>query len=189
MKKGKLVVVSGPSAGVGKDTILKMFLEKHSDWNTPISVTTRQPRTGELNGHDYNFVTKVQFEQWQRQGKFMESVLVDNNQWYGTLRQPVEDLLNSGKNVIIRKDVRGCLLIKDVLPDAILVFINAESWEALEQRIRTRGTEDESAIKRKLELAKTELPYQNMFDHVVINPSGHPEKALAELESIIGSLD
>jgi len=185
MKKGKLVVISGPSAGVGKDTLIKLFLEKHPDWSVPPSTTTRSARPGEIDGKDYMFVDKERFEKWQEDGRFLESILVDNNQWYGTLRQPIEELLNSGKDVIVRKDVRGCLLFKEAMPEATLVFINAESWEALEKRIRARGTEDEEAIKRKLELAKSELPYQDKFDRVVVNPTGHPEKALADLENII----
>ena len=189
MKKGKLLVISGLSAGVGKDTILKMFLEAHPDWEHPISTTTRQPRPGEQNGVQMNFVDKATFESWQKEGKFLESILVDNNQWYGTLRAPVEELLDRGKNVILRKDVRGALLIKEALPSAIIEFIDIESWEALEQRIRDRGTEDEPAIRRKLDLAKTELPYRKDFDSVIINPTGHPEKALKELEHIVGSLD
>ncbi len=185
MQKGKLLVISGPSAGVGKDTILKMFLQKHPDWSMPPSVTTRAPRMGEIDGRDMTFVAEKQFKNWQAEGKFLEAVLVDNNKWYGTLRAPVEELLEAGKNVILRKDVRGCMLIKKTMPEATLVFIAAENLEILEQRIRARGTEDEVSIKRRLNLAKSEMAYQDKFDYMVVNPSGHPEKALAEIEDII----
>lgn len=189
MKKGKLVVVSGPSAGVGKDTILKMFLYKHPEWHMPPSTTTREPRPGEVDGKDMQFVDRATFEKWQKDGRFLESILVNDNQWYGTLRAPVEKLLSSGKNVILRKDVRGALIIKKAISEAKLIFITAESWEALEKRIRMRGTETEEGIKKRLELAKKELTYQDKYDHVIINPTGHPEKALKQLELIVGSLD
>jgi guanylate kinase len=185
MKKGKLVVVSGPSAGVGKDTILKMFLDKHPEWHMPPSTTTRPPRPGEVDGKDMQFVDRPTFEKWQKDSKFLESILVNDNQWYGTLREPVETLLAEGKNVILRKDVRGALLIKKAIPQTKLIFITAENWEALKRRIRARGTETEEGIKKRLELAKKELTYQDKYDHIIINPTGHPEKALKQLESVV----
>lgn len=185
MNQGKLVVVSGPSAGVGKDTIINMFLKKHTDWHMPPSITTRNSRPGEVDGKDMSFTDKKTFEKWRSQDKFLESILVDNNQWYGTLRKPVDELLKSGKNVILRKDVRGALIIKSIIPETILIFINAENWQAIEKRIKKRGTEDESGVKRKLELAKNELKSQEKFDHIIINPTDHPEKALADLEELI----
>lgn len=185
MQRGKLIIISGPSAGVGKDTVIKMFLAKHRDWHMPPSVTTREPRLGEIDGKDMKFVQRAVFEKWQKENKFLESVLVDNNQWYGTLREPVEELLKQGKNIILRKDVQGALIIKKTMPETILVFMNAENWESLEKRIKSRATEDEKAVQRKLALAKTELPYQEKYDHVIINPTGHPEQALKSLEKII----
>jgi guanylate kinase len=182
---GKLVVISGPSAGVGKDTVLKMFLSKHADWTMPVSTTTRKPRRGEVDGKDMQFVDKTTFEQWQKADKFLESVMVDDGNWYGTLKEPVEKAMSDGKNVVLRKDVRGALIIKQKMPEAVLVFMTAENWEVLEQRIRARGTEDEAAIARRLKLAKQELTYQDKYDFVITNPTGHPEKALAELEQTI----
>lgn len=186
MTRGKLVVISGPSAGVGKDTILKMFLQKHPDWVQPTSTTTRAAREGELNGKDMIFVDQATFEQWQKDNSFLESIQVDNGQWYGTQKEPVERALINGKNVILRIDVRGAMVIKEKIPEAILVFITAENEEALEQRIRNRGSEDEAGIQRRLELAKSELPYAAKYDHVVVNPTGHPEQALVDLEKAIG---
>lgn len=181
----KLVVFSGPSAGVGKDTLINMFLNKHPDWVMPVSATTRKPRKGEVDGRDMQFVAREDFEKWQAQDKFLESVLVDDGQWYGTLKTPVEEALKKGKNVILRKDVRGALIIKQKMTQAVLMFITAENFEALEGRIRNRGTEDDQSIVRRLKLAQQELSYQDQFDHVIINPTGHPEKALAELENIL----
>ena len=184
--RGKLVVISGPSAGVGKDTILKMFMQKHPDWVQPTSTTTREPRDGEVDGKDMTFVDKETFKQWQKDGTFIESIEVDNGNWYGTQREPVERALINGKNVILRIDVRGAMVLKQQRPEAVLIFITAENEEALEQRIRNRGAEDEEAIQRRLELAKSELPYAAKYDHIVTNPTGHPEQALADLEKSIG---
>lgn len=185
--KGKLVVFSGPSAGVGKDTVLKMFLEKHPDWVMPASVTTRLRREGEVDGKDMVFVDGRTFEQWKREGKFLEAIKVDDNKWYGTLSKPVEQALNSGKNVILRKEVRGAFVIKEKMPEAKLVFITAENEKVLEERIRHRGTENEEAIQRRLRLAKTELTYKDKYDVIIVNPTGHPEKAVAELEKAVNA--
>lgn len=178
-------MISGPSAGVGKDTILKMFLQKHPDWVQPTSTTTREPREGEVDGKDMTFVDRETFKQWQKEDTFIESIQVDNGQWYGTQREPVERALINGKNVILRIDVRGAMVLKEKMPEAMLVFITAESEEALEQRIRNRGAENEEGIQRRLELAKSELPYAAKYDHVITNPTGHPEQALTDLQKAI----
>ncbi len=183
--RGKLLVISGPSAGVGKDTIIKLFLAKHPDWQMPASITTRPARPGEVEGVDMSFVNQTQFKKLREAGKFLEAIQVDNNQWYGTLREPLENLLDQGKNVILRKDVRGALVIKEQIPAAVLIFINAESWDQLERRIRARGTEDESAIQRRLKLAKTEMPYQDKYDYVIVNQTGHPEQGVEGIEKIL----
>ncbi len=184
MTKGKLAVISGPSAGVGKDTVLKMFLAEHSDWHLPPSVTTRSPRHNEVHGHDMIFVDKPTFEAWQKQDKFLET---DHHAkaWYGTLREPVNQLLSKGKNIILRIDVNGALVIKKIMPKAILVFITAEDWQTLEKRIRNRATEDEEAIIHRLKLARHELKFKDKYDYVITNPSGYPEKAVKELETIL----
>jgi guanylate kinase len=185
MKSGKLVVISGPSAGAGKNTLLKMFLAKHPDWHSPPSTTTRQPRPGGADGKDMQFVDVPTFEQWQKEDKFLETDF-HADAWYGTLKEPVERLIRAGKSIMFVKDVRGGLKLKQAIPETILVFLNAENWEALEKRFRARGTEDETAITRRLALAKTELTYQSQFDFRIINPTGHPEKALADLETALG---
>ena len=181
------MVLSGPSAGVGKDTILKMFLQKHPDWIMPASTTTRAPRDGEVDGRDMNFIDQDTFDKWKYSNKFLEAIRVDDGKWYGTLRQPVEDALEQGKSVILRVDVKGALVIKEKIPQAFLVFMNAESIDALEARMRSRGTEDESSIVRRLDLAKKEMGYQDRYDKIVINHTGRPDQALADLEAAIGA--
>lgn len=184
MKRGKLAVISGPSAGVGKDTLLKLFLAQHPDWHQPPSTTTRQPRAGEQVGKDMNFVSKGTFEKWQKQDKFLETDFHAGN-WYGTLRLPVEELLGKGLNVLLRIDVNGALIVKKKMPEAFLIFIAAESPKALEARIRQRGTEKEQQIKERLKLAKKELMMADKFDKIVINTTNQQEKALKEIESTL----
>ena len=183
MAKGKLLVISGPS-GSGKDTILAMFCQKHPDWESPLSTTTRQPRPGEVNGEDMNFVSRDEFQEMAREGKFLEYFEVADN-LYGTLREPVESLLHSDKNVVLRKDVQGALEIKKLMPEATIAIIVPDSEVALEERLRTRASDSESVINRRLAIAKDELATQDMFDHVIINPQGKPEQALADLEKAL----
>lgn len=180
-QKGKLIVLSGPSAGVGKDTILRMFLKAHPNWHQPASTTTRSPREGEKPGYDMNFISEAEFVKLQREGAFLET---DHHadHWYGTLREPVEKLLAQNKNVILRIDVNGALEIKRQLPNAQLVFIAPENEQVLQERIRARGTDDKTTIQKRLALAKKELPFQSQFDYVIVNQSGKPEQALADLE-------
>src|SRR5260221_6477694 len=131
MQEGKLAIISGPSAGVGKDTVMRLFLAKHVDWHHPASVTTRNPRKGEIHGHDMMFVDQPTFEKWQKQAKFLETDY-HANAWYGTLHNPVQQLLDQGKNIILRVDVNGALVIKKAMPEAILIFITDENCEDLE---------------------------------------------------------
>lgn len=185
MNKGKLLIISGLSAGVGKDTLLRMFLERHPDWYQPPSTTTRPLRPGEKDGKDMSSVTTEEFKKWQAQGKFLETDFHADH-WYGTLRKPVEDLLSKGKNVVLRIDVNGTMQVKNQIPEAITVFIKAESHKVLETRIRARRSETEKQIQARLELAKRELKHEKHLDHMVINPHNRPKEALIELEKIIG---
>ena len=182
-----MLVISGPSAGVGKDTIVRMFLAKHSDWYRPASLTTRSPRPGETDGTDYHFVDRRTFEEKIKSGELLEWVEVTGD-LYGTLRQPVEELLKSGKNVLLLKEYRGVRAIKQQIPEAITIFLTPDSPKALEQRIRARATDSEELILKRLDLAKKELSHQDRLDFVIVNPSGHPEKALEAVEKAVGLL-
>lgn len=186
MAKGKLVIITGPSAGVGKDTIVQLFLKKHPDWVHPVSTTTRPIRPGEQEGLNYHFVSREQFKKAQAANEFLEAFEI-NSQWYGTLAQPLEQLLEEGRNIILRKDVQGALAIKKMMPEAVAIFLGAETPEVLEQRIRDRQTETEIQIRQRLELAKEEMKSAPQFDHVIVNPTGHPEEAVTEIEKIMES--
>lgn len=183
--KGKLAVISGPSAGAGKDTLLAMFLERHSDnWHQPVSTTTRKLRPGEKQGKEMRTVSEAEFKQWEDEGKFLETDFHAGN-WYGTLKEPVEKYLNQGKNVILRIDVNGAMKLREKMPDATLIFIKAENFETLATRIRQRASESEEQIKSRLELAKHELTFEPKYDHVVINETGKLDQSLKQLEDIL----
>jgi guanylate kinase len=182
---GKLLVISGPSAGVGKDTIVTMFLKKHPDWEKPPSTTTRPSRPGEVDGVDYYFVDNQTFQKKLKSGEFLEADFHANH-WYGTLRKPVEELLAANHNVILRKDVNGSIEIKKQIPKAVVIFIDAENPKAMEHRIRSRSSESEDQILSRLELAKKEQQLKKHFDHIVINPHNRPEAALAIIEKAAG---
>ena len=183
MSKGKLLVISGPSAGVGKDTIVRMFLKKHPRWHQPASVTTRLPREGEVHGEDYIFTDRASFKKMAANGDFLEWEETAGN-LYGTPKESIDKLLAEGHDIIIRKDVRGALSIKKALPHTKTVCLIPEDWKAMEQRLRARGTDSEEVIKARLELAKQELAYKQRFDYVILNPNNRPEEALATVEKI-----
>lgn len=186
MNYGTLVVLSGPSAGVGKDTILRLFLEQHPDWKQPPSTTTREPRPGEQAGKDMSFVSHKEFAALKDAGKFLETDFHASN-WYGTLKEPVVTFLAEGRNVIVRVDVNGALEIKRLMPEAILVLVTVESLQILEARLRARQSETEAQIQERLSLAKRELLMADQFDYTIINPEGHPEMAAQDLASKVGA--
>lgn len=183
MAKGTLLIISGPS-GVGKDTIVRMFKQKHPDWQEPPSVTTRQPRTGEVEGVNYYFVDRPTFEKKINRGEFLEWVETTGD-LYGTPKEPVEKMLDTGKNVIVRKDVRGALEIKKTIPATITICLLPEEWGNLEQQFRGRGTDSEELTQARLDLAKEELTYKKHFDHLVVNPHDRPEEAVVAVEKTI----
>ena len=187
MNKGKVLVISGPSAGVGKDTILNILLARHPDWQRITTVVTRPPRAGEVNGVDYTFIDDHQFKQWEKEGKFLETDFHADH-WYGTPLNSVEEAISQAKNIILRIDVNGSLEVKKAIPSAVLVYVGAENPAELESRIRARSEtsgESEAEIKSRLELAKREAKLKPYFDHIVINPENHPEKAVEEIEKIL----
>jgi guanylate kinase len=180
-ERGRLVVISGASAGAGKDTVVKLFLDRHPEWCNPPSTTTREPRPGETEGVDYYFTDRLTFKQKLSTGKFLEADFHAGN-WYGTLSDPIDKLLSSKKNVIVRKDVNGALEIKKKMPEAVVVFIDVESPEVLEHRIRGRQSENEDQIQYRLELAKKEQEFKKHFDYVVINYHNRIDEAVDTVE-------
>lgn len=179
--KGKLFVLSG-SSGVGKGTLLKMFLKKHPDVKLSISATTRNPRPGEVDGVNYFFTKREDFLESVERGEFLEWAEFNGN-FYGTKQEWVEKTLAKGENLILEIETKGALQIKHKLPEAILIFILPPSLEELEHRLRGRNTEDEAAIQGRLHEVRREIECSQYYDCRIVNDS--LEKALKELESVI----
>ena len=178
-RKGKLLVVSGPS-GVGKSTITNKLRSDDRFWIS-ISVTTRKIRPGEINGVDYHFVNTEIFDEMIDNGEFLEFAEFAGAK-YGTPRKPVESALLSGKNVILEIELNGARQIRKNSKDAIMVFIEPPSWEELTSRLINRGTESEISAQARLERAKEELSAATEFDHVLINHQ--VDQSVAELVSL-----
>lgn len=179
--KKKLFVISG-SSGVGKGTVLKGFLAKNPNFMLSISCTTRAPRKGEVDGINYFFLTKEEFQNCIDNNKFLEWAEFAGNR-YGTKKKYINQCLDEGKDIILEIDTQGALQVKKQMPEAVLIFICPPSIEALENRLRGRHTEDESTIKRRLQEVKIELERAENFDYKVVNDD--LDNAIAELENII----
>ena len=163
---GLLFVVSGPSAA-GKGTICKRVLAE-TDLELSVSATTRKPRPGEEHGREYYFLTEEEFVQTIENNGFVKHV-INFGCRYGTLVKDVEERLARGKDLILEIDVQGGYLVRDVFPDAILIFLVPPTPEELERRIRNRGTEDEESIQNRLQTARREVKCVKDYDFLVIN--------------------
>ena len=182
-RKGKLFVISGCS-GVGKGTLLKVFLEKNPQIELSISATTRKPRPGEVDGVNYFFLTKEEFETAVKNNEFLEWAEFNGN-FYGTKEAYVEKKLNEGKNVILEIETRGAFQIKEKKTDVVLIFILPPSLDELEHRLRGRNTEDEAAIQNRLHEAYRELECSKKYDYCIVNDDLN--QAVKELEEVICS--
>ena len=167
-EKGLLIVISGPS-GVGKGTVRKALFERPGhNLEYSVSMTTRAPRNGETEGKEYYFVTKEQFEEAIKEGNMLEHAKFVNN-YYGTPKDKVIEQLNSGKEVVLEIEVQGALQVKAKMPGAVFIFIAPPSWEALENRLTSRGTEPKEIIEERLLKARNELMVASSYDYIVIN--------------------
>lgn len=164
---GVLVVVSGFS-GAGKGTVVKQLLSQHAEYALSVSATTRQPRQGEVNGREYFFKTRDEFEQMIADGALIEHAQYVGN-YYGTPKKYVQDQLAAGKNIILEIEIQGALHIKEMFPDAVLLFIMPPTASELENRLRGRGTEDEETIQARLSRAVAEAQGVEQYDYIVIN--------------------
>lgn len=178
---GKLFVISG-SSGVGKGTVIKEFLNKHSNFKLSVSCTTRSPREGEIHGINYFFLSQEDFKKCINNNEFLEWAEFSGNM-YGTQKAYVQEKLAQGKNMILEIDTKGALNVKKIMPEATLIFILPPSFEELEARLRGRHTETEEAIQKRLESTKLEMENSKLFDYQIINDS--IENAVLNLEKIM----
>lgn len=165
--QGVLLVVSGPS-GAGKGTICQMLRDQLPELGYSVSVTTRQPRTGEVDGVNYFFKTVDEVKEMIARDELLEYAEVYGN-YYGTPRNYVMDLLNSGKDVLLEIDIQGALQIKKRFPNGVFVFIVPPSLDELSARIYKRGTDSEDVIQRRMASAAGELTYAAEYDYIVVN--------------------
>lgn len=167
---GKLVVISGPS-GAGKSTVVKELLQKaRLPLQLSVSATTRAPRPGEVDGREYFFLTKEEFERRRLNNEFLEyKEVFGRGHWYGTQKTPVFDGMREGNWIILEIDVQGALTVFENYPDAISIFVHPGSLVELERRLRNRQTEDEEAIQRRLEVARDELAFRHKYKYEVVN--------------------
>lgn len=167
MSKGVLTVVSGFS-GAGKGTVMKRLIQKYDDYALSISVTTRNPREGERDGIEYFFKTKEEVETMIENDEFLEYArYVDN--YYGTPRFYVEEMLAKGKNVILEIEIQGAMQIKAKNPEAVLVFVTPPSFEELRNRLVGRGTETADVIESRLRRASEEAEGMLSYDYILVN--------------------
>jgi guanylate kinase len=183
MSAGKLIVITGPS-GVGKGTLVRSLIARHPKLYLSISATTRQPRPGEIDGKDYYFVSKQQFENAIEQGELLEWAEYAGN-YYGTPKTSVEKQINRGKWVLLEIELIGARIVKKIFPDALLIFILPPSLEELGRRLRGRGKDSQEAIFRRLERAKAEIEAKDEFNIQIVNDE--LETAIADIEKAIFS--
>ena len=180
-KKGAILILSGPS-GCGKSTLLKEVYKDISDYYFSISTTTRAPRIGEVNGVDYFFVTKEEFERDIRNNDFLEYAKVHDN-YYGTSLKPINKALEEGKLVIFDIDVQGHEIVRTKLNSIVTsVFITTPSLNILEQRLNTRNTDSAEIIEKRIKNAKGEVEFFQDYDYLIIN--NNLETAAKELVCI-----
>lgn len=185
--EGRLVVLVGPSA-VGKSTVVACVRENLPELLFSVSVTTRPPRPGEVDGRDYHFVDSATFDAMIGSGDLLEWADIHGGlQRSGTPAQPVRKALAQGRSVLVEVDLAGARAIRSVMPEAVLVFLAPPSWGELEKRLRRRGTESEAVIDRRLATARVELAARDEFDVVIVNDT--VTSACAHLVSLLGSSD
>ena len=181
-EKGTLVVISGPS-GAGKDTIINEVIkkEKINAW-VSISMTSRPLRGNEVDGKDYFFVTKGEFEDNIKKGNFLEYAKYNDN-YYGTPKNKIEDYLNKGIDVILNIEIQGALQIKELIKDALFIFIMPPSMEELKRRLINRGTDSSEKILSRFKTAYQEINEVTKYNYVVVNDD--LDKAVDKVEAIL----
>lgn len=181
MSQGKLIVISGAS-GVGKGTVLKLMMEERNDLSFSVSATTRAPRAGEVEGEHYTFITVERFREMIAQDAFLEYDQHDAN-YYGTPRAQVTEKRKKG-HVLLDIEPKGAAMVRQAMPEAVLIFIMPPSVEELERRLRGRGDTPEDQIAMRMERAAWDMEQRSWYDHVVVNDTA--QRCAREILEIIG---
>jgi guanylate kinase len=166
--QARLTVLSGPTA-VGKGTVVTRLMQEHPEIFVSVSATTRPPRSGEVDGVHYHFISDAQFDALIGKGALLEWAIVHGVHRYGTPRDPVLGALDEGRPALLEIDLQGARQVKTNCPDARFVFLAPPSWEELVRRLVGRGTESATQRERRLVTARAELAAQTEFDYVVVN--------------------
>jgi guanylate kinase len=178
----RLTVVSGPTA-VGKGTVVARLSQEHPEIFVSISITTRPPRPGEIDGVHYHFVSAKEFDALVAEGALLEWATVHGLHRYGTPRAPVIQAIAAGRPALLEIDLQGARQVRDSWPEAQYVFLAPPSWEELTRRLVGRGTESAAQRERRLETARAEMAAQDEFDHVVVN--GEIGQAVKDLVALV----
>jgi guanylate kinase len=178
-----VVVISGLS-GVGKDVVMRGIREQGYIFHRVVTVTTRPPRPGEVDGVDYRFVSQDEYQAMLDGGELLENAVVYGN-LYGVPESEIKEALNRGRDAVLRIDVQGAQTIKEKMPEAILVFLTASSMEELRRRLMGRGKDSPEEMKRRMNTARDEMRYLPIFDYVVINRDGRLNEAVREVMAIV----
>ena len=178
---GIVLIITAPS-GAGKSSLVEALVRQDSDIAISISHTTRNPRPGDVDGRQYHFIDEADFLQKQQRGDFLEWAHVHGN-YYGTSRQTILERVKAGYDTVLEIDWQGAAQIRQLLPEAVSVFILPPSMEVLEERLKKRGQDSLEVIKKRLQVAKAEISQAKSFDYVIINDDF--ELALSQLVSIV----
>ena len=183
-KRGMLIVLSGPS-GVGKGTVRKaLFSQPGTDFQYSVSMTTRQPRPGEVNGKDQYYLSKEEFEQHIREGQMLEyAKYVDN--YYGTPLKYINDTLDEGKDVFLEIEVNGAMQVRSKCPDGVFIFLTPPDLMELRQRLIHRGTDSMEVINKRIHKAFGEIQMMQNYDYAVVNDQ--VDNAVTKIKDIIRS--
>lgn len=182
-RTGMLLIISGPS-GTGKGTLVKKLMENDPSFRFSCSVTTRQPRTGEVDGIHYHFVTDEEYDRLVAENAFLEHATVHGHH-YGTLRKPVEEMMQKGCNVLLDIDPQGAISVMENTQDYVSVFILPPSFEDLRVRLHTRNTDDPVEIERRLNNARGEVKKVDRYQYALINDD--LDLAFAQLQAIVNA--
>lgn len=182
-KRGILVVVSGPSSGVGKDSVVNGFREKHQ-FSKIITYTSRPKRPHEKEGFDYHFVSPQDFQNKINQGFFLEWMKYLDN-FYGTPKKEVQEALKIGKDILLRVDVRGAKAVKKAIPQAVLIYIAAPSFKSMAKRLESRKSNSPQENERKLQVAVWEVEQFEGFDYLVVNEENKLQETIEKVRLIV----